>query len=61
MENEPYSEGFNTHVWHFSGDRWETIHLLNQPRHVTPQINHPRKNNPCSEGYQDIFMGFLRR
>ena len=25
-ENEPCSEGFNTHLWYFQGDRWENVH-----------------------------------
>ena len=24
---EPCSEGFNTHLWGFQGDRWENIHF----------------------------------
>ena len=23
----PVSGGFNTHLWHFEGDRWENIHF----------------------------------
>ena len=26
-KNEPSSEGFNTHLWGFPGDRWENIHF----------------------------------
>ena len=37
--------GFNTHVWVFSGDRWENIHFLSKPRHVTPQIDHLGKTS----------------
>ena len=38
-KNEHCSEGFNTHLWGFSGDRWENIHFQSKPRHVTPQID----------------------
>ena len=40
------SEGFNTHLWHFEGDRWENIHFSSKPRHVTPQIDRLRKTSP---------------
>ena len=26
-KNEPCSEGFNTHLWGFQGDRWENVHF----------------------------------
>ena len=42
LENEHCSEGFNTHLWGFSGNRWENIHFSSKPRHVTPQIDHLR-------------------
>ena len=45
-KNEHCSEGFNTHLWGFSGDRWENIHVQSKPRHVTPQIDCLRKMNP---------------
>ena len=38
-KNEPCSEGFNTHLWGFQGDRWENVHFESKPRHVTSQIN----------------------
>ena len=38
-KNEHCSEGFNTHLWGFSGDRWGNIHFQSKPRHVTPQID----------------------
>ena len=38
-KNKPCSEGFNTHLWGFKGDRWENIHFLRNPSHVTPQID----------------------
>ena len=38
-KKEPCSEGFNTHLWGFSGNRCENIHFSTKPRHVTPQIN----------------------
>ena len=44
-ENEPCSEGFNTHLWGFWGDKWEDIHFESKPRHVTPQINCLRKTS----------------
>ena len=44
-KNEHCSEGFNTHLWGFSGDRWENVHFQRKPRHVTPQINHLGKMN----------------
>ena len=46
LEKWALSEGFNTHLWGFQGDRWENIHFSGQPRHVTPQIDHIRKTNP---------------
>ena len=33
------------HLWGFSGDRWENIHFLSKPRHVTPQIDLLRKTS----------------
>ena len=39
LKNKPCFEGFNTHLWGFSGDKWENIHFWSKPRHVTPQIN----------------------
>ena len=39
-KNEHCSEGFNTHLWAFSGDRRKNIHFESKPRHVTPQIDH---------------------
>ena len=44
-KNDPFSEGFNTHLWGFSGDRWENVHFLSKPRHVTPQIDCLRKTS----------------
>ena len=43
---EPCSEGFNTHVHGFQGDRWENVHFSSKPRHVTQQINCLRKSSP---------------
>ena len=40
LNDEPFSEIFNTHFWGFQGHRWVNIHFLTEPRHVTPQINH---------------------
>ena len=33
------SEGFNTHLCGFQGERWENINFSSKPRHVTPQID----------------------
>ena len=41
-ENKPCSQGFNTHLWGFQGDRWEHVHFASKHRHVTPQIDHLR-------------------
>ena len=38
-KNEHCSEGFNTYLWGFSGNRWEHMHFESTPRHVTPQID----------------------
>ena len=45
-KNYPCSEGFNTHLWGFSGDRWENIDCESKPRHVTPQIDFLAKTSP---------------
>ena len=45
-KNKHCSEGFNTHLWGFSGDRWENVQFLRKPRHVTPQIDHLGKTSP---------------
>ena len=45
-KNVPCSEGFNTHLWGFSGDRWENVYFQSKPRHVTPQIDCLRKTSP---------------
>ena len=42
----PCFDGFNTHLWDFSEDRWEIIHFYSKPRHMTPQINCLRKTSP---------------
>ena len=44
-ENEYCSEGFNTHLWGFSGDRWQNVHFESKPRYGTLQINHLRKTS----------------
>ena len=59
-KNKPCSDGFNTHVWCFQGDRWENVHFSSKPRHVTPQINHLSKNKPCPDSYNTHFWWFLR-
>ena len=55
---EPCYEGFNMHLWGFQEDRWENIHFLNKPKHVTPQINNLRKLKTCSEGFNIHLWGF---
>ena len=45
-KNKPSSEGFNTHLWGFQGDRRENVHITSQPRHVTPEIDCPGKTSP---------------
>ena len=45
-KNKLCSDGFNTHFWQFSLDRWENIHFLSKPRHVTPQIDYLGKLSP---------------
>ena len=45
-KNEPCSEGSNTQLCSFQEDRWENVHFLSKPRHVTPQINHLWKMSP---------------
>ena len=44
-KNKPCSEGFNTHLWAFQGDRSENMHFESKPRHVTPQIDHLGKTS----------------
>ena len=55
----PVTEGFNTHLCGFWGDRWENINFDSEPSHVTPQIDHLVKW-ALLQGFQDTFMGFLR-
>ena len=38
-KNEHCSEGFNTHLWGFQGQRWENMNFSTKPMHVTPQID----------------------
>ena len=45
-KNKHSFEGFNRHVWGFSGDRWKNIHFYSKLRHVTPQIDPPGKMSP---------------
>ena len=42
----PCSEGFNTNLWAFQGDRWENINFSSKPRHMTPQIDCLGETNP---------------
>ena len=42
-------------------DRWENVHFLSNPRHVTPQIDSSWKNEHCSEGLNTHLWGFSRR
>ena len=46
LENEHCSNGFNTHLWGFSGDRWENVHFESKPKHVTHQIDQLGKMSP---------------
>ena len=46
LEKWSLSEGFNTHLWGFWGDRWGNVHFESKPRHVTPQIEHLGKMHP---------------
>ena len=59
-KNEHCSEGFNTHLWGFSGDRWENMHFESKPRHVTPQIDRFGKMNTVL-GVSTHIYGFVRR
>ena len=47
---------------HFSGVSEEIDEKMfifqSKPRHVTPQIDHLRKNKPCSEGFNTPLWGF---
>ena len=45
-ENEPCSEDFNAHLWHYQGHRWENVNFWPKPRHLTPQIDCLRKTSP---------------
>ena len=45
-KTSPVLRGFNTHLWCFQGDRWELVHFLRKPRHVTSQIDRLRKMSP---------------
>ena len=47
--------GFNTHLWGFSGDRWENVHFESKPRHVTPQIDRLKKMSTVPRVSTDIF------
>ena len=59
-KNESYSEGYNTHLWGFSGDIYENIHFSCKARHLAPQINCFRKMSLFCR-FQHTFMEFLRR
>ena len=61
MEKQVLFWGFNTHLWGFSGDRWENVHFKSKPRHVTPQINHLRKMSPPSQSLtqsQQVYIAY---
>ena len=46
-ENQEHcSQGSNTHLWDFSSNRWEIIHLLSKPKHVTHEIDCLGKSSP---------------
>ena len=58
LENhEPCSEGFNTHLCCFQGDRWENVHFSSKPRHVTLKSIVLEKW-ALFWGFQHTFMGF---
>ena len=52
LEKQALFCSFNTHLWGFQGDRWETfilrIHLGMWP--IKSIVS--EKNKPCSEGFQ---------
>ena len=48
-------------MWVSKEIRWENIHFLSKPRHVTPQIDCVGKNEHCSEGFNTHLWGFSRR
>ena len=54
-KNEHCSEIFNTHLWGFSGDRWENIHFSSKPRHVTPQIDRLGKTSTVLRVWTHIY------
>ena len=64
QKNKPCSESFNTHLWGFSGNRWENIHFSVNPRHVIPQIDFNtylwdlRKTSPVLRGFNTHLWGF---
>ena len=61
LEKQVLFWGFNTHLWGFSGDRWENVHFKSKPRHVTPQINHLRKMSPPSQSLtpsQQLYIAY---
>ena len=57
-EKRACSEGFNTHLWGFHGDRWENVPFERKPRHVTPQINHLGKSSPVLRVSTHIYAVF---
>ena len=59
-ESEPCSEGFNTHLWGFQGDRWENIHFLSKPRQLILKLIVLQKQ-ALFWGFQHTCMGFPRR
>ena len=56
-KNEPCSEGFNTHLCGFQGDRWQNVHFESKPRHVTLKLI-VLENQALFWGFQHTFMGF---
>ena len=54
-KNEHCSEGFNTHLWGFQGDRWKNVHFYSKPRHLTPEINRLGKTNTVLRVSTHIF------
>ena len=46
---------FQHHLSSFQGDRWEHVHFLRKPRHVTPQIDHIEKMMPVLRVWTHIY------
>ena len=46
LEKRALFWGFQHNLWDFKGDRWENVHFLRKPSHVTSQIDRLRKTSP---------------